>query len=371
MKAAVLHRPGDPLVIEDVELTEPGPGDVLVRVEAAGVCHSDLHYINGDLVAPLPAVLGHEGTGVVEQVGPGVTIVKPGDTVITTWRPRCGDCEQCSTGRPGLCALGKAQAVSGGLWDGRSRLRLRGEPIHHLMGVSCFAQRCIVSDRSVIPISGDVPPQIAAIMGCAVITGVGAALNQMRGATGEAAVVIGAGGVGLSAVMGLRVIGANPIIVVDTVETRLRRALELGATHVVNAATQEVRAEIAAIASPAPRWVLNAVGAPATLEQAVGIAGVGATIVVVGLTKAGATFQVPVNELVQQEKRIVGSLYGSSNMLFEIPRLLRLYRDGRLPLDALVGQQCRLDQINDAFAAMTDGAIGRAVVRPQLEDALG
>jgi Zn-dependent alcohol dehydrogenase len=371
MQAAVLHRAGDPLVIEDVELAPLGPGDVLVRVEAAGVCHSDLHYINGDLVAKLPAVLGHEGAGVVEQVGPGVTTVKPGDAVITTWRPRCGDCEYCSTGRPGLCALGKAQAVSGGLWDGRSRLRLRGETIHHLMGVSCFAEQCVVSERSLVPIPRDIPAEIAAIMGCAVITGVGAALNQMRGATGEAAVVIGAGGVGLSAVMGLRVIGANPIIVVDPVEARLRLALELGATHVVNAATQEVRAEIATITSAAPRWVLNAVGAPATLEQAVAIAGVGGTVVAVGLTKAGATFQVPVNELVQQEKRIVGSLYGSSNMVFEIPRLLRLYQAGRLPLDALVGQQHPLGQINEAFAAMRDGALGRSVVRPQLAGSLG
>lgn len=363
MKAAVLHEPHEPLVIEDVEIAELRAGDVLIRITAAGVCHSDLHYMKGDLPAKLPAVLGHEGAGVVEAVGPGVTRVRPGDSVITTWRPRCGDCEYCLGGRPALCQLGRVQATSGGLIDGVSRLQLRGEPMYHLMGVSCFAERCVVSDRAVIRIDPDIPPEIAAITGCAVVTGVGAALNQMAVATGEGVVVIGAGGVGLSAIMGLSLIGANPIVAVDTVDARLELARTVGATHVVNAsAGVDVVAQVARIPGRAPKWALDAVGASATLTQAIDLVGVGGTVVAVGLGRVGSTVEVPINPLVQQEKRLIGSLYGSSNTPIEIPKILDLYKAGKLPLERLLGTQYPLDRINEAYAAMTGGATGRAVI---------
>lgn len=365
MKAAVLYQPGEPVVVEDVEIGRLHPGDVLIRVQAAGVCHSDLHYINGDLTAKLPAVLGHEGAGIVEAVGPGVTRVRPGDSVITTWRPRCGECEFCLTGRPALCQLGKVQAAGGGLIDGQTRMTLGGKPVHHLMGVSCFAEQCVVSDRSVIRIDQGVPPEIAAIAGCAVVTGVGAVFNHLQRATGEGVAVIGAGGVGLSAIMGLHLIGAYPVIAIDTVEGRLDLAQLVGATHVINAATvPDVAEEIRALCGRAPKWALDAVGAPATLRQAVDIVDIGGTVVALGLGRVGNTAAIEINPLVQQEKRIVGSLYGSSNTPVDIPRILRLYQAGKLPLEHLLGATYPLEQINEAYRDMAQGAIGRAVIRP-------
>lgn len=365
MKAAVLHEAGAPVVVEDVDIDRLGPGDVLIRVQAAGVCHSDLHYINGDLKAKLPAVLGHEGAGIVEAVGPGVTRVKPGDSVITTWRPRCGECEFCLTGRPALCQLGKVQAAGGGLIDGRTRLTLRGRPVHHLMGVSCFAEQCVVSDRSVIRIDSDVPPEIAAIAGCAVVTGVGAVFTHLQGVAGHGVVVIGAGGVGLSAVMGLNLVGAHPVIAVDTVDARLDLARLVGATHVVNAAAvDDVAAEIRRLTGQAPKWAIDAVGAPATLRQAVDTVDIGGTVVALGLGRVGNTAAIEINPLVQQEKRIVGSLYGSSNTPLDIPRILRLYQAGKLPLERLLGATHPLERINEAYHDLAQGAIGRAVIRP-------
>lgn len=364
MKAAVLHRARTPLTIEDVDLAPLRPGDVLVRVQAAGVCHSDLHYMNGDLPAKLPAVLGHEGAGIVQAVGAGVTRVRPGDSVITMWRPRCGECEYCLTGRPALCELGRIAAATGGLIDGETRLSLRGNTVHHLMGVSCFAEQCVVSERSLIPVDPDVPPEISAVTGCAVVTGVGAALNHMSGAAGEAVVVIGAGGVGLSAIMGLALLGAHPIVAVDTVEARLDLAMSVGATHAVNPTTvADANAEIIRVCGRAPRWALDAVGAAATLRQAVDVVATGGTVVAVGLGRAGATVELPINPLVQQEKRLIGSLYGSSNTPLQIPAILRLYRAGKLPLERLLGHSYELGEINDAYHAMANGAVGRAVVR--------
>ncbi|MBS1691149.1 MAG: alcohol dehydrogenase catalytic domain-containing protein [Actinobacteria bacterium] len=375
MKAAVLHRARTPLTIEDIDLSPLHPGDVLVRVQAAGVCHSDLHYINGDLTAKLPAVLGHEGAGIVEAVGPGVTRVQPGDTVVTMWRPRCGECEYCLTGRPALCQLGRVHAATGGLIDGTSRLSLHGNPVHHLMGVSCFAEQCVVSERSVIPIDPGVAPEISAIAGCAVVTGVGAALNHMSGATGEPVVVIGAGGVGLSAIMGLALLGAHPIIAVDTVDARLELAMSVGATHGVNpTVVTDTEAEIVRACGRAPRWALDAVGAAATLRQAVDVVATGGTVVAVGLGRVGATVEVPINPLVQQEKTLIGSLYGSANTPLQIPAILRLYQAGKLPLARLLGRTYELGEINDAYHAMANGAVGRAVIRmpePAHDHALG
>ncbi|MGW4335940.1 zinc-binding dehydrogenase [Rhodococcus koreensis] len=366
MKAAVLHQPGAPLSIAELDLEPPRAGEVQLRVLAAGVCHSDLHYMNGDLQARLPIVLGHEGAGVVEQVGDGVTSVAPGDTVITLWRPRCGNCHFCTTARPALCALGRVNATSGGLLDGTSRLTLDGEKVNHLMGVSCFAERAVVSERSLVRISPDVPAEIAAITGCAVVTGVGAALNVVRDAAGEAVVVIGAGGVGLSAIMGLKLIGAGPIIAVDTAEAPLKKATEVGATHVINVSTQSLNDELAAL-SPRPiKWAIDAVGSPRTLRSAVDSIGTGGTVVAVGLGKVDATAEIPINPLVQQEKRIVGSLYGTANTPIDIPKLLDLYRAGRLPLDALLGRHYGLDQVNEAYSGLADGNSGRAVLIPGL-----
>jgi Zn-dependent alcohol dehydrogenase len=300
----------------------------------------------------------------VERVGDGVTAVRPGDTVLLMWRPRCGVCRHCTTGRPALCPLGAVHAATGGLVGGGTRLSHDGEPVHHLMGVSCFADRAVVSERSVIPIPADVPPEIAAILGCAVITGVGAVLNQMPGAAGSAAVVIGAGGVGLSAVMGLRLVGAHPILVLDPVPERLELARELGATVGIDANAPDVLEQVAAAAPDGVAYSLDAVGQPATLSRAFEVLAQRGTLVAVGLARAGATVSIPVNPLVQQERRIVGSLYGSANPSTQIPQLIELYRAGKLPLDRLVGPRFALDSVNEAIAALRSGGVGRAILVP-------
>jgi Zn-dependent alcohol dehydrogenase len=369
MKAALLFDTNTPLVIEDVTLDAPHRGELKVRIQAAGVCHSDLHYITGDLPGKLPVVLGHEGVGIVMEVGEGVTRFAPGDSVVMTWRPRCGNCEFCTSGRPALCVLGRVQGSTGGLPDGTSRLSLNGNKVHHLMGVSCFAEECVVSEQSAIKIPAEVPPEIAAIVGCAVVTGVGAALNLMNEATGDAVLVMGAGGVGLSAIMGLNLLDAYPIIAVDTVDARLDLARELGATHAINAATDDVPAELGLIAPGRLKWALDAVGIAQTLELAVDSVSTLGTVVAVGLGKAGAKASISLNPLVQQEKRVVGSLYGSSNPMVLIPKILDLYLAGRLPLERLIGESYSLADVNEAYKALGSGAPGRAIIVPSYNGA--
>jgi S-(hydroxymethyl)glutathione dehydrogenase/alcohol dehydrogenase len=364
MRAALLERFGTPLVVRDLDLDEPHAGEVLVRVEAAGVCHSDRHYLAGDLRCPLPVVPGHEGAGVIEAVGPGVTRFAAGDRVCMMWRPRCGECRQCVAGRPGLCEAAGVQAASGGLLDGTTRLRADGARVHHLLGVSCFAEHCVVSERAVVPVPPGVPPEIAAIAGCAVITGVGAVLNAVGPCAGDGIAIFGAGGVGLSSVLGAVLAGANPIIVVDVVAERLDMATRLGATHTVDASGEDVAAAIRAVRPGGVEWAIEAVGRPATLETAVDVLCPRGTLVAVGLGAVGTTFDVPLNALVQREKRVVGSLYGSANPLIDLPRLFELYLAGRLPLDALIGRRYPLDRINTAFDDLTRGAVGRGVVLP-------
>src|SRR5690349_17645045 len=266
MRAAVLHEIGAPLAIEDLTLEAPRAGEVEVRIEAAGVCHSDHHYVTGDLRVPLPVVIGHEGCGVVEAVGEGVETVQPGDRVALLWRPRCGRCEFCVAGQPVLCELGKVQATTGGLPDdGTTRLRLDGREVHHLMGVSCFAEHVVVSEKSVVHVPDGVPSRVAAVTGCAVITGVGAVLNVIGECAGRAVLVLGAGGVGLSAVMGARLAGAEPVVVVDLDPDKLALARRLGATVTVEAGREDVvEAVLAAVPGGVP-WAIEAVGRADTL----------------------------------------------------------------------------------------------------------
>ncbi|MEV5503032.1 Zn-dependent alcohol dehydrogenase [Nonomuraea fuscirosea] len=364
MRAALLEHVGAPLAVRDLRLDPPHAGEVLVRVEAAGVCHSDQHYLTGDLRCPLPVVPGHEGAGVIEEVGPGVTGLQAGDRVCLMWRPRCGQCPYCLAGRPALCEAAGIQASSGGLLDGTTRLRDGDTRVHHLLGVSCFAEYCVVSERAVVPVPPEVPPEIAAIAGCAVITGVGAVLNAVGECAGDAIVIFGAGGVGLSSVLGARLAGANPIIVVDVVAERLAMAARLGATHTVDASSQDVAAAVRDIRPRGAEWAIEAIGRPATLETAFDVLRPGGTLVAVGLGAVGTTFAVPLNLLVQREKRVVGSLYGSANPLIDLPRLFDLYLAGRLPLGELIGRSYPLDHVNAAFADLAGGSVGRGVLLP-------
>jgi Zn-dependent alcohol dehydrogenase len=365
VRAAVLYEVGAPLRVEELTLEGPRAGEVQVRIAAAGVCHSDYHYMTGDLTCPLPVVPGHEGAGVVEAVGAGVASVRPGDTVAMLWRPRCGQCRYCIAGQPVMCELGKVQAATGGLPDdGTTRLRLDGREVHHLMGVSCFAEQVVVSAKSVVAVPPGVPMRIAAVAGCAVITGVGAVLNVVGECAGLALLVMGAGGVGLSAVMGARLVGADPVVVVDVDASKLELARSLGATRVVHAGEEDAVEAVLAAAPDGVDFAIEAVGRAETLQQSIACLRPGGTVVAVGLGPAGATFAVPINELVQRQKRVVGSLYGSSNPPIDLPRLFRLYLAGRLPLDALVGEEYTLESVNEAYDALTHGAVGRAVVVP-------
>lgn len=359
----MLHEVGAPLRVEEVELEAPRAGEVLVRVAAAGVCHSDYHYMTGDLACRLPVVVGHEGAGRVEAVGAGVARVGPGDAVALLWRPRCGVCRFCIRGQPVLCELGRVQAQTGGLPDdGTTRLRLGGKTVHHLMGVSCLAEHVVVSEKSVVPIPARVPPPVAAITGCAVVTGVGAVLNVAGAVAGSSLLIIGAGGVGLSAVMGAQLAGANPIVVADVEPRRLDRARHLGATEVIDAGSQDVVEAAIGLVPGGVDWALDAVGRPETLQQSIAALRPGGTTIAVGLARAGERAHVTINDLVQHQKRVVGSLYGSANPQIDLPRLFELYLSGRLPLDELVGTQYRLAAVNEAYAALAHDAIGRSVV---------
>lgn len=365
MRAAVLRQPGQPLAVEQVRLSPPREGEILVRVKAAGVCHSDLHYMVGDIGCRLPVILGHEGSGVVEAVGPGsrgwVTV---GDRVALTWRPRCSQCPQCLAGNPVLCERGAVQATTGGLLDGESRLSdASGDAMHHFLGVSCFAEYAVVSEQSVVKVPDGVPDDIAAISSCAVVTGVGAALNVVENAAGKAIVIIGLGGVGLSAVLGARLVGAEPIVVVDLDPRKLALGRDLGATHTVDPADGDVVEQVMSIVPGGAPWVLEAVGLPQTMTQAFHCLGPRGTLVALGLGKVDATCSIPVNLLVQRQRRIVGSLYGSANPAIDLPRIYRLYESGKLPLDLLRGRTFGLDQVNEAFDDLAM-ALGRGVIQP-------
>jgi Zn-dependent alcohol dehydrogenase len=364
MKAAVLREAGQRMTIEDVDLDAPRAGEVEVRVQAAGVCHSDLHYMTGDLPTRLPIVLGHEGAGVVERVGPGVTRVAPGDQVVLMWRPRCGHCAFCSSGRPALCTSAKRQVSTGGLLDGTSRLSVDGETVHHFLGVSCFAERAVLAQESVIRIPDGTPPTVAALIGCAVVTGVGAVLNVLGAGAGRSVLVMGAGGVGLSAVIGADLVGAYPIIAADVAPEKLALARRLGATHTVTVGDAPVDEAVREICPDGVDWAFDAVGKAQTVRTAMAALRTGGTTVAIGLGAAGATVEIPLNDLVQREKRLIGSLYGSANTLTQVPRLLELYAAGRLDLDPLLGTSYPLGRINDAYDALVAGAVGRAVILP-------
>lgn len=365
VRAAVLRQPGEPMTIEQIELEAPRVGELLVEVEAAGVCHSDLHYLQGDLQCPLPVVPGHEGAGRVVALGPGTSgDVSVGDRVALLWRPNCGFCKYCISGRPIMCEFGVVQARSGGLLDGTTRMTLDGENLHHLLGVSCFADHVVVSERSVVRVPDDIPPEIAAIAGCAVITGFGAVRNVISRCVGDSLVIFGAGGVGLAAVLAAKLAGASPIVVVDLDPAKLDLARELGATATIVADSDDPVDRVLEAVPGGARWVIDAVGRPETLTAAVRIVEPTGTVVAVGLGRVGQTFDVPINELVQRQKRIVGSLYGSSIPRLDLYVIFELYRSGLLPLDRLLGARYPLDRVVEAFDDLRGGTVGRAIVYP-------
>jgi S-(hydroxymethyl)glutathione dehydrogenase/alcohol dehydrogenase len=357
MRAAVLREVGAPLSIEDVELAPPGPGMVRVRLRASGVCHSDLSLQDGSMPQATPAVLGHEGAGVVTGTRAGVATVAPGDHVVLSWVAPCRRCWYCLAGRPELCEHGMDHAFAGPygtaghdeVWCG--------------LGTGTFAEETVVPETAAIRIDPAFPLDLAALAGCAVVTGVGAVLNTARVAAGESAAVVGCGGVGLAAIQGARLAGAYPIVAVDRVAAKLDLARANGATHTVDATVDDPAS--AARDLTGGRGVDHAfevVGLSSTILAAYGMARRGGTVTVVGAGGFDDLVSIPAMNLMVDAKRLQGSVYGSTDPARDIPRMIELARAGALDLERLVTARIALDGVNDAFAAMVGGQVARSVI---------
>jgi len=362
VRAAVLDRFDADLRVQRLTLDEPGPGEVLVRIAATGVCASDAHTRSGRIPSPLPAVLGHEGAGEVVATGAEVAHVRAGDRVALSWLPSCGDCRYCRAGRPVLCAESSAALLAGTLLDGTVRLHDRGREVHHYSFLSTFADHAVVPAASAIKIPGSIPPEVAALAGCGVLTGYGAVVNRARAAAGDAVLVYGAGGVGLSAIMAARLSGAEPIIAVDPQESKRTAAIDFGA-HRVLSASDDVPREVRALTGGCGADVtIDAVGREGLLEQAFDATAPGGTVVCVGVPPAAAYASVPAARFVREEKLLTGCLYGSGRPVRDIPRLLAEFDAGRLPIDKLISKTYAFADINRAFADLDRGGTRRGVV---------
>jgi NDMA-dependent alcohol dehydrogenase len=363
MRAAVLHEPNARFAIEEVDLAPPGAGEVEVRLHASGVCHSDWNTLTGDTPSPLPAVLGHEGAGVVERVGEGVTTVAPGDHVVLSWLPACGRCLHCAAGRPTLCEVAAPALLAGTLLDGSIRLSLDGRPVHHYSFLSTFAERSVVPEASCVRIRPDAPMPVAALVGCAVMTGIGAVVNRARVAPGGSVAIFGAGGVGLSAVMGAALAGAGLVAVIDPVADRRALALELGATHAIDPADGDPSAAVRELTGGrGADYAFEASGSRGLAAVAYAAARRGGTVVCIGIPPAGATVELAGADLVRDEKIVTGSLYGSCRPHTDMPMVIDLHMSGRLPLDRLLGGTYRLEEIDRAFADMLAGVGARTLI---------
>jgi S-(hydroxymethyl)glutathione dehydrogenase/alcohol dehydrogenase len=365
VRAAILRELNHALAIEDVELAAPGPGEVEVSLAAAGVCHSDWNVVTGATTNPLPAVLGHEGAGVVATIGDDVHTVAEGDHVVLSWLPACGRCFYCVQGRQSLCELAMADMFRGTLPGGALRLSQNGGPLYHYSYLSAFAERCIVPEGCCVRIRDDAPFEVASLVGCAVMTGFGAVVNRAHVQPGSVVAIFGAGGVGLSAVMGARLAGAGAIVAVDPVKFKRKTALELGATHVLDPTADDVINALRELTDGRGADVaLDTAGVPGIVAQAYAAVRRGGTVVAVGLPAEGLTANLPASDLPREEKIVTGSFYGSCSPQVDMPRVLDLYMDGRLPLDRLVSRTYALEEINEAFAAMNSGEVARAVITP-------
>ena len=353
------------MTVEEVELGEPGPGEVEVRLAASGVCHSDWNVVTGATANPLPAVLGHEGAGVVGAVGDGVETVAEGDHVVLSWLPACGRCFYCSRGRQVLCDVAMADMFRGTLPGGTLRLSQNGDHLYHYSYLSAFAERCIVPEGCCVPIRKDAPLDVAALVGCAVMTGYGAAVTRARVSPGSAIAIFGVGGVGLSAIMGSRLAGAAAVVAIDPFPFRRETALELGATHALDPGSDDVTGCLRDLTDGrGADAAIDSAGVPGVLAQAYAAVRRGGIVVAVGLPPEGATAELPASDLARDEKVITGSFYGSCSPQVDMPMVLDLYMDGHLPLDRLVSRTYPLEEINEAFAAMNAGDVARAVIHP-------
>jgi S-(hydroxymethyl)glutathione dehydrogenase/alcohol dehydrogenase len=364
VRAAVLERTGGPHHVVELDLEAPHEGEVLVRLHASGVCHSDQNAIDGTAETPCPAVLGHEGAGVVEAVGPGVTSVRAGDHVALSWAPSCGRCPECLRDLPHLCSTAWPAMGAGGLLDGTTRLSRDGEPVHHYSFISSFAEAAVVPERSCVPIPRDVPFEIAGLVGCAVTTGTGAVWRTANVRPGERVAVLGCGGVGLSAILGAAAVGAEAIVAVDARPAKLETARELGATDVVEwAGSSEATAEaVVAASGGGVDYAIEATGRPEAMVAAFLSTRTRGAAVLIGIPRADAVVELPALSIPRMERRVLGSLYGSSRPERDFPLTLDLYRRGRLPLEKLVSHRLPLDDIDHAFELLRSGDARRVVL---------
>ena len=370
IRAAVLDKMGaeppyaksKPLRIVELDLDPPGRSEVLVRVVAAGLCHSDLSVINGDRPRPMPMALGHESAGIVEQLGEDVDDLEVGDHVVMVFMPSCGHCIPCAEGRPALCEPGAVANGAGTLLKGGRRLHCDGVVINHHLGVSGFATHCVVSRRSVIKVDKSLPLDEAALFGCAVLTGVGAVVNTGRMQPGETAAVIGLGGVGLSSVLGAVASGARQIIAIDLSDDKLGLARQLGATHTVNARDADAAEQVREISGGGVDFAFEMAGAVRAMELAYKITKRGGTTITAGLPPPGAALAVPIVQLVAEERTLKGSYIGTCVPTRDIPRFVALYQAGKLPVDRLMSGKLKLDDINEGFDRLHEGKAVRQVI---------
>lgn len=368
IRAAVLEATGGPLTVQEIDLAPPGPGEVLVRLGASGVCRSDYNAIDGTTESPCPVVLGHEGAGVVEAVGEGVTRVRPGDHVTLSWTPSCGECGECVRDLPQMCSTIWPIMGAGGMMDRTSRLSRGGETVYHYCFLSTFAEACVVPERSCIHIPRDVPFDVASLVGCAVTTGVGAVWNTAGVRPGDRVAIIGCGGVGLSALMAAVAVGAEPVVAVDTTQAKVEIAQELGASAgVVWAGSAEETADAVREASGGGvDYAIEATGRGEAMLAAVLATRTRGAAVLIGIPRADTVVPLPALTIPRMERRVLGSIYGSARPERDFPKILDVYLAGRLPLDRLVSHRLPLEDVDDAFALMNSGEALRVVLDPAL-----
>jgi len=370
IKAAVLEKMGaatpyeksKPLAVQAIELDSPGDGEVLVKVAAAGLCHSDLSVIDGDRPRPMPMVLGHEAAGVVQELGPGVEDLSVGDHVVMVFVPSCGHCLPCSEGRPALCEPGAVANGAGTLLSGARRLHRNGDDVHHHLGVSAFAEYATVSRRSLVKIDRELPLDEAALFGCAVLTGVGAVINTARVPAGSSVAVLGLGGVGLSSLLGAVAVGARRVVAVDLSDDKLGLARQLGATDTFNAGGANAVEEIRAATGGGVEFAFEMAGSVRAMDLAYKITRRGGTTVTAGLPPPTHTFALPQVNLVAEERTVKGSYIGTCVPNRDVPRYIELYRRGKLPVDRLMSSRLELDEINIGFDRLHEGKAVRQVI---------
>ena len=363
MKAAVCYENNQPVRVEDVEQDAPRRGEVRVRLVASGVCHSDLSVVTGVLPLQLPCVLGHEGAGIVEEVGEGVRSVTKGDPVVLSWITPCGTCYFCRIGRVSLCDLGAQLNMTCLMPDGTSRLHKNGQDLHSFSALGTMAETAVVPENAAVKVPEDTPLDKAALVGCAVMTGVGAVFNTAKVTPGSRVAVFGAGGVGLNAIQGAAIAGAEQVIAVDVNTPKLELAKGFGATHTVDASKDRpVKAIKAITGGLGADYTFEAIGRKESIEQAHAACRKGGTCVVIGMAAYSESVSLNAFLLPLLEKRLVGCWYGSANPHLDIPRLIALYRAGKLKLDELVTRTYKLDEVNQAFDDMTRGVNARGVI---------